>query len=104
MSLLIRLGALRGLLFTCALICCPLVWLAGTEPVGWGVITAYVIPSLVVLLSFVLLLDALMNRLFMLEQNTTVCATHRLRLWSDLSILALLLLCWLPYFRTIGTV
>ncbi len=104
MNFLTRLGTLRGLLLACALICCPLVWLAETEPVGWGVISAYVIPSLVVLLSFVLLLDALMNRIFMLEQDTSACAVHRLRLCSDLGTFALLLLCWLPYFSTIGTV
>ena len=103
MTFLLRLGALRGLLLSCALICCPLVWLAETEPVRWGVITAYVIPSLVVLLSLVLLLDALMNRIFMLEKSAAECTVHRLRLWTDLGTFALLMLCWLPYFRTIGT-
>ncbi len=103
MVFLMHLGMLRGLLLLCALVCCPLVLLAETEPVGWGVITAYVIPSLVVLLSFVLLLDALMNRIFMLAQDTTCRTLQRIRLWSDLSVFALLMLCWLPYFRTIGS-
>ncbi|MEL6710337.1 MAG: hypothetical protein AAF669_08520 [Pseudomonadota bacterium] len=103
MNFLTHLGVLRGLLLFSALVCCPLVWLADTEPTGWGVITAYVIPSLVVLLSFVLLLDALMNRIFMLEQDTSQRTVRQIRLWSDLGVFALLLVCWLPYFRTIGT-
>ena len=103
MNFLTRLGVLRGLLLFSALICCPLVWLADTTPAGWGVITAYVIPSLVILFSFLLLLDALMNRIFMLEQGPDKRTVQRLRLWSDLGMLALLLLCWLPYFRTIGS-
>ncbi len=103
MAFLLRLGVLRGLLLFCVLICCPLVWLADTEPVGWGVVTSYVIPSLVVLLGFVLLLDALMNRIFMLEKGAEKRAVQQFRLWSDLGAFFLLLVCWLPYFSTIGS-
>jgi hypothetical protein len=98
-----RLGALRGLLLFFALLCCPFAWLANTEPVGWGIITAYIIPSLVVLLSFLLLLDALMNRIFMLESSIETRAIQKFRLYSSLGVFTLLMMCWIPYFRAIGT-
>jgi hypothetical protein len=98
-----RLGVLRGLLLFFALLCCPFAWLAHTEPVGWGIITAYIIPSLVVLLSFLLLLDALMNRIFMLESSIETRAIQKFRLYSSLGVFILLMMCWIPYFRAIGT-
>lgn len=103
MTFLQRLGTLRSLLFGATLVCCPLVWWADSEPVGIGILTAYIVPSLVILLFFVLLLDALMNRIFMLEQSPAIQATRRFWLRSDLIMVALLCLCWIPFFRTIGS-
>jgi len=88
-NIVARIGVLRlGLLISTAL-CYPLVLLSDMEPEGIGVLTAYVVPSLVVIFFFVLLLDALMNRIFMIEQEADEVATRRLRMGS--------------YFRSIGT-
>lgn len=76
----------------------PLVFLSGAEPTGPGVVWAYVVPALVVILFFVLLLDALMNRVFMVEQNEAVQRRLRLRLRADLLAVGLLLLFWGPYY------
>ena len=97
-----RLGTLRGLLLISALVCCPLVWLADSEPVGIGIMTAYVVPSLVIMLFFVLMLDVMMNWIFMYEQQAEDKVDRRLRLWSSLMTVVLLIVCWTPYFRTIG--
>ena len=102
MNYLSKLGVLRSLLFISALLCCPLVWLADTEPAGMGVITAYVVPSLVIMLLFVLLLDIMMNGIFMFEQQAEVKAERRIRLWTGVVTVGLLLIFWVPYFRTIG--
>ena len=102
MTLIARLGTLRVILLMSALICSPMVWLADSEPEGIGVITAYVVPSLVIMLFFVLLLDAMMNRIFMLEQTGQHKADRRLRMWSALVTVAIMVTFWVPYFRTIG--
>ena len=64
--------------------------------------TAYVVPSLVIMLFFVLMLDVMMNWIFMYEQQAEDKVDRRLRLWSSLMTVVLLIVCWTPYFRTIG--
>ncbi len=97
-----RLGTLRIILLLATAICYPLVWLSDSEPEGIGIFTAYVAPSLVVIFFFVLLLDALMNRVFMIEQTEEVRRVARTRIWFDLAAVAGLILFWWPYFRDIG--
>ena len=58
-------------------------------------------PSLVVLFFFVLMLDALMNRVFMIEQPPEVQAVKRLRMRLDLAVGLALLVIWGTYFRTL---
>ena len=58
-SLLKDVGGLRLTLITLAALCLPMVLFADMEPEGIGVLTAYIIPSVVVLFFFVLMLDAL---------------------------------------------
>ncbi|RMG36393.1 MAG: hypothetical protein D6720_05275 [Gammaproteobacteria bacterium] len=99
---LTKIGPLRVVLLALAVICYPLVLLADMEPVGIGVIPAYVVPALVVILFFVLLLDALMNRVFMVEQGDEVRSRNRLRMRADLLVAAGLVLSWLSWFREIG--
>ncbi len=93
---------MRLTLFALALLCSPLVWLADSEPQGIGVLFAYVVPALVVILFFVLMLDALMNRVFMVEQDAETTTRHRLRMRADLVVAAILVLSWLNWFRDIG--
>lgn len=102
MAIVSRLGALRVGLLLAAMMCYPLVWLSDSEPEGVGILTAYVAPSLVVIFFFVLLLDALMNRVFMIEQTGESRAIARTRMWFALAVVAGLVLFWWPYFRDIG--
>ncbi len=100
-SSLSDIGGMRLALLVSALITLPLVVFANMEPKGIGVMTAYVVPSLVVILFFVLLLDALMNRVFMIEQEDDIRAVRRRRMWLDLAAAAMLLVIWGSYFRTL---
>ena len=79
----------------------PLVLFADMQPEGIGVMTAYIVPSLVVLFFFVLMLDALMNRVFMIEQPPEVQAIKRMRMRLDLAAGLALLVIWGTYFRTL---
>jgi hypothetical protein len=94
-----RLGGLRLTLILFALATLPLVLFADAAPQGIGVFTAYVVPSLVVLFFFVLMLDGLMNRVFMIEQPPDVRALRRLRMWASLTTGVALLVVWGSYFR-----
>lgn len=95
------IGGLRLTLILLSTICLPLVAFADMEPRGIGVMTAYIVPALVVLFFFVLMLDALMNRVFMIEQPREIQAVKRLRMWLDLAAGAAILLVWGTYFRTL---
>jgi hypothetical protein len=101
MQKLKQVGGLRLVLIALALCSLPLVIFADMEPRGIGVMTAYIVPSLVVLFFFVLMLDALMNRVFMIEQPAEERELRRLRMWLDLAAAAGLLIVWGTYFRTL---
>lgn len=95
------IGGLRLTLVLLSLASLPLVLFADMAPRGIGVMTAYVVPALVVLFFFVLMLDALMNRVFMIEQPRGDRAVKRLRMWLDLATGAALLVVWGGYFLTL---
>jgi len=102
MSLNIKdIGGLRLTLILLSLVCLPLVLFADMEPHGIGVMTAYIVPALVVLFFFVLMLDALMNRVFMIEQPDEVRAVKRVRMWLSLVTGLALLIVWGSYFRSL---
>lgn len=101
MDLVNRIGGMRLTLVALSLLSLPLVVFADMQPHGIGVLTAYVIPALVVIFFFVLLLDALMNRVFMIEQPDAVRSLKRTRMRLDLLAAAGLLLVWGSYFRTL---
>lgn len=103
MQKLKEVGGLRLTLVALALLSLPLVLFADMEPKGIGVMTAYIVPALVVLFFFVLMLDALMNRVFMIEQPAEERTLRRLRMWLDLGAAASLLIVWGAYFRTLLT-
>ncbi|MCB1788221.1 MAG: hypothetical protein H6953_17040 [Chromatiaceae bacterium] len=96
-----EIGGLRLTLIGLSLLSLPLVVFADMEPRGIGVMTAYIVPALVVLFFFVLLLDALMNRVFMIEQPVTEQRVRRVRMWLDLATAIGLLIVWGAYFRTL---
>ena len=96
-----EIGAMRLTLVGLAFLSLPMVFFADMDPTGVGVVTAYIIPALVVLFFFVLMLDALMNRVFMIEQPPESQAVRRQRMWLDLAAGAGLLIVWGSYFRTL---
>ena len=96
-----EIGGMRLTLLGLSFLSLPMVLFADLEPRGVGVLTAYIIPALVVLFFFVLMLDALMNRVFMIEQPDEVKAVKRLRMWLDLGAGGAILLVWGTYFRTL---
>ena len=98
------IGGMRLTLILLSVICLPLVWFADMQPIGIGVMTAYIVPALVVMFFFVLMLDALMNRVFMIEQPDEVRAVNRMRMWLDLATGAALLVVWGSYFRSLTQV
>jgi hypothetical protein len=93
------IGGMRLTLIGLSLLSLPMVLFTGMAPEGIGVLTAYIIPSVVVLFFFVLMLDALMNRVFMIEQPDEIRRVKRRRMWWDLVTGAALLLVWGTHFR-----
>jgi len=102
-ALFSRVGIMRLALLSCTLLCFPLASLADAEPTGFGIFTAYVVPAVVVILFFVLLLDALMNRVFMVELSGEKRAVRRLRVGLNLAAVAGILIFWGPYYQQIGS-
>ena len=95
------IGGLRLTLIALAVLSLPMVFFADMEPEGIGVLTAYIIPAVVVLFFFVLMLDALMNRVFMIEQPPEVQSVKRLRMWLDLAAGGAVFFIWGSYLRTL---
>jgi len=92
-------GAMRLLLLGVAVVLMPFALASGADPsTGMGVLFAYVAPSLVVIMFFVLLLDALMNRVFMIEREDPERGIYRLRMRLALAAVTLLVLFWGPFF------
>ena len=96
-----QIGGMRLTLLGLSFLSLPMVLFADLEPTGFGVLTAYIIPALVVLFFFVLMLDALMNRVFMIEQPPEMQTVRRQRMWLDLLAGAGLLVVWGSYFRSL---
>ena len=94
-------GGLRLTLLGLAVLSLPMVLFADMEPEGIGILTAYIIPAVVVLFFFVLMLDALMNRVFMIEQPPAEQSLKRRRMWLDLAVGGAILVIWGSYFRTL---
>ena len=97
-----RIGIMRLALLITTVICFPMALFANMEPNGIGILTAYVIPSIVVILIFVLLLDALMSRVFMVELAGEERSIKRLRVKLNLFAVVGIFIFWGPYFQQIG--
>jgi hypothetical protein len=95
------LGPMRLLLLTTVLACLLLAPFADAEPTGWGVLSAYIAPAAAVLLVFVLLLDALMNRVFAIEKDDDERALRRMRTRTNLLAVFAILLAWTPFFYSL---
>lgn len=97
-GLLKDLGPMRVLLLGLVALCMPLALWADVEPVGWGVLSAYIAPAIAVLLVFVLLLDALMSRVFAIDKSPEELPLQRLRIRADLLGVLAIGLSWGPFY------
>jgi len=93
-----RVGPLRLGMSALVLTCLPLALLRGEEATDWFVLLNYIAPVLVLLFFFMLLLDMLMNRVFMAEKPATEQQRHRLAIGLDFLLLVGILLFWGPFF------
>lgn len=101
-SFLNRLGGLRAGLLIASVVCYPLVLFSDTTPEGLGILTAYVAPAMVIIFFFLLMLDALMSRVFMVDQTGELRALHRFHMYASLLVAAGLVASWWRFFRDIG--
>ena len=97
-----KIGTIRSILIISSILLCPIVFLSDIEPIGVGILAAYVAPALVVIFFFILLLDALMNRVFMIDQELDQKKRSLLCIRVDLFTVVCLVLSWWPYFSQIG--
>lgn len=102
-GLLKDLGPLRVLLLGMVALCMPLALWADAVPEGWGVLSAYIAPAVAVLLVFVLLLDALMSRVFAIDKSPEELPLSRLRIRADLLGVLAIALTWGPFYYSLLT-
>ena len=102
-AVLKSLGPIRLTLYLATLAILPFAFIATPEAESKGLtIISEVAPALAVLLFFVLMLDALMNKVFGIDAaQEEKSASFRLRSWLSLTGAGLVLLCWGPFFSTL---
>jgi len=107
MHFLATLGPLRVLLgLTLLLLSAARPFAGGTVHYsGWQMMPTLIIPAFVPIAFFVLLLDMLMTRVF-LSSAEDAAGRARLRTvwWTEVALLALLLIAWGPYFTSLTQV
>jgi len=97
---LTTLGDLRSMLITMALICMVAIPFTSDEVrmEGVGLFTDVLAPVVSLILVFVILLDMLMSRVFMIEKEADVVARFKFILKIEFLVLACLIGFWAPYF------
>lgn len=95
---ILRLCLLGAVVVTLAMIPAP-----GTRAIysGWPLVTTVLIPVLAPMLFMVLLLDALMARVFLVDAEGPARRRFRTVILINLIVAALLLLRWLPYYAAL---
>jgi hypothetical protein len=103
-SLPALLGPVRILLLAVVALCIVLVPFSDARPQGWGIVPAYLAPVAVMLSFFILLLDMMMNRIFMSDKPEEQKAVHRHIIRIELVALVVMMLAWSPFFYGLLTV
>ena len=103
LAILTRLGTLRTMLVLTALALLFIAPAPGTRPDyhGWGIIPTLIVPTLTPIVFMVLLLDAMMNAVFMVDKRGAERARHKSIVFLQLLLTATLMAVWYPYFRAI---
>jgi len=103
-GILSQLGPLRAALILGAIITILGKPAAGTPTAytGWEVVSTLIIPVMAPLFFMLLMLDALMSRVWMSEAEGDEWKRLRLVFRVDLIVGLVLLAYWLPYFISLG--
>jgi hypothetical protein len=97
------IGPLRLILLVAAIALVLVVPTPGTKAIyqGWGLARSVLLPVLAPLMLMVLLLDALMARVFASDADGAARSRLRAIMWTNLTVAILLLLRWLPYYAAL---
>ncbi len=103
LSTIKSLGPARFCLYLLALAITPLAFIADSNAeTNWLTTVSYIAPALAVLLFFVLLLDALMSKVFAVDALQAGTANpHRQHMYLSLTAALLVALAWTPFFRAL---
>lgn len=95
-----ELGVLRWLLLIGVVITFVLAPAAGTSGsyTGWALVPSVLIPVIAPLLLMLLLLDALMSRVFMTDTHGDARRRLRMIVTLNLIVAAALVIYWIPYY------
>lgn len=98
-----KLGALRVALALLALFTIVMAPAAGTTPIysGWGVVSTVIVVALAPMILMLLLLDALMGRVFMVDATGAERQRFGLVVKTNLVLAAVLVGFWAPYFMAL---
>lgn len=98
-----ELGALRLVLLFCAVVLLVFVPAPGTRAVftGWPLVTTVLAPVLAPLIVMVLLLDALMARVFLTDAEGPARRRFKTAIVVNLVAVLALVLRWLPYYAAL---
>lgn len=104
LSWAIQLGVLRWSLAILALMCIVFMPPAGTTPIyaGWELFRTVLVPVIAPMVLAVLLLDALMARIFMSELEGSARQRYRRIITVDLVVAVTLVLFSLPFYLAIN--
>ncbi len=97
------LGPIRFGLYLLTLAVLPFAFIVDIDAeTDWLTAVSAIVPTLAVLLFFVLLLDALMSKVFAADaRQAGVTTPHRRHMYLSLAGGLLLALIWAPFFRTL---
>ena len=103
-DVLVRYGVLRALLAMVGLLLIVFATQPGTAPVyaGWPLVTTVLVPVMAPMIFMLLLLDALMGRVWMIDKTGDEYVRLRTAVVVDLLLAASLLMFWVPYYRALG--
>lgn len=98
-----QLGVLRVALACVALVAVVLATSPGTEAVysGWDFVPTVLMPVFAPLILMGLLLDTMMSAIFMIEKEVDERRRYRKIMITNLSLVVLLLVRWLPFFMAL---
>ena len=72
------------------------------EREGWELVTTVLVPALSPMVLMVLLLDALMSRVWMAERSDEDRLRYRQIIWLNLTLSLILILAFMPYFSSLA--